>query len=188
MTYKETMRRVAGFRRIEIHFATVEAQFSHQYADIMDQLQESSATGAKSLKPKEFKWYLVYDYKREYDPPNVTDVEDFVRLLSQNESGLMCSGERWQGYEKFAITPLKILEVYRERARAVCAARLAEQAVTAGDGGVRIDEPAPVVTVDTGLRDIYDTFDAWTKSRKGDKRLVLIARTVLQQLIQSVEE
>lgn len=162
---------------VDVPYINVEKEFSFQVTILMDRLARSKAGVAKLMLPAEFKWKIHYEMAD--DPVGITDEAAFVSYLCDlSRYFLKATGGGWIGIEPINTTPGKLLAIYEQRARRICAQRRAERDFTEQKPAVDQAWEVPLT----------ESLDQWLRAHKHNQQLAAVARFVLQELIDSAEE
>lgn len=167
---------------IDISYKSAKEHYSGQVAAIMDKLSQSkTAARAKAMQPHEFKWSLVFN--RAGDPPStLTDPKMFTSYLCANsQCWLKARGGGWKGYEPIEVTPPQIRNQYEQRANLICQQR---KVAAAGE----TEHESNCQDQRKSLADeLLESFRKFT-DQGGDYRLVSVAKSALEMLIEDVLE
>jgi hypothetical protein len=141
MTRKEMIEGLSGLTTIQITYEAAVQHYGGQVEASMDALHQSAAKQAKDMPREDFKYLLAY--KRAPDPEGVTDPKIFARLLATNSQHyLKVIGGKFIDYQPIYVTPDKIMATYEQRARSICAQRLAAKNKEVGpEDGTDLEVP-----------------------------------------------
>ncbi len=173
---------LSKYPAVDITYKSAKENYSGQVAALMDKLANSKTSHkAKVMPPQDFKWSLVFN--RAEDPPNITDNKAFTAYLCTNSGcWLKARGGGWKGYEEISVTPPQMRNNYEQRANLICQQR---KRAEAGETGHDEDGRGDITKL--LAESLIDAFDRFT-SESGSGRLVAVARTALEMLIEDVLE
>ncbi len=182
MTPKEHID-LSTYPAIDISYSSAKSHYSGQVAALMDKLANSKTSAtAKAMKPQDFKWSIVFN--RADDPETVTDPELFTRILCTNSKHwLKARGGGWKNYEELSVVPSQVRNNYEQRANLICHQRQAAAAGEPEDNG-QASQSSLKHDKASKLREAFMELT----NLGGDPRLISVAKSALEMLIEDVLE
>lgn len=179
MSIRDLIRRLAGADTVPVPYTVVQSKYSGQMAEIMDQLSKSSASPeTKAKPPQKINWLLVC--KRAEDPPGITDPEAFRSYLAANsEVYLKAVVDRFIWYEPLGVVPPHFMAQFEQRARWITDHRKQE---SQAEGAVLSFE-----SHQQPVHNLLQSLEQWLQENRHDRRLAIVARTALEQLLEGEE-